>query len=1019
MSRSKCPAREQSGAKTELEKGLVMGTNGSSIVSKRSVEQLYFPEPHFIRYFVKKRQRRSPLINRGYWLRMYAIEHTVKTFLQEYSDRPKIILNLGCGFDPLPFQFLTRAPEFCRHVRFIDIDYHKLMLEKRDAIRNTSALNSLLSNTDYPAEDSPTLIRSKEYIGIGCDLGELAKLEAALRSELGSIAKYSILCTAEVSLTYMDVKSADALLQWASTLSNDSQFCLLEQYFPDGPDHPFAKTMMNHFQKLRTPLYSIHEYPSMRQQEQRFLSVGWAHAKANNLWVLWSDSQFLSEKQRTSLDSFEAFDEWEEFALFASHYFLLIASTKRSDANADSKEPLDVNGSNIGLSLVSQCPPRFNAQRRFGAIVPVEKNLAGVHGGLGLQTRLPSTQVYSDTEARHSIHDLPPTTMLARMCHSSVLLNNGSLISGGRASPTAAFGDCWLKSGEKWSQVDSLPTACFRHSTTTVNVDGQRVLLFGGKSGTGNVLGQFLLWSEGEGWSELPVMGSTPQPRFGASLISIDGHSGILCGGMSQGGVVLNDFWTWRLVTDNSPGMKLMLMDVSVPLSAATPLYPWLGRFGSTVNLLRDYIVFIGGISQSGCIPEKYEVLLLDVKCLRQQAETSTHDTSILLLSAGVGIDTNGPRPLLAGHSTFPVPSEKILIAGGGAVCFSFGTYWNSGTWLLQDTTLSSSNGWLPVESAIDSEQNPARTITATPQPSREGSVVQVARMTISSSQEFRTIVDKGLPVILQGLDFGRCVELWTKEYLQKAVGGDRKVVVHECGTDHMDFRAKNFSYVTKEFGTFLDEVDRGGRQYLRAISADKPTEQAANLAIDFPGLNDDFRIPAELSLVSENAHSSPLRISGPVILWLHYDVLANVLCQIRGTKKLILFPPRDVSKLGFAPGASSSSINVFQDGFPHGTTPHEAPLKPGDVLFLPPLWLHTACPTDGVSVAVNVFFRSLAASSYSPGRDVYGNRDLHAYEKGRRDVEKIWRSFDRLPCDIARFYLDRLADELREKAAT
>jgi tRNA wybutosine-synthesizing protein 4 len=42
-------------------------TNNSSIVSKRSVERLYFPnEPHFFRYFVKRPQRRSPLINRGY-----------------------------------------------------------------------------------------------------------------------------------------------------------------------------------------------------------------------------------------------------------------------------------------------------------------------------------------------------------------------------------------------------------------------------------------------------------------------------------------------------------------------------------------------------------------------------------------------------------------------------------------------------------------------------------------------------------------------------------------------------------------------------------------------------------------------------------------------------------------------------------------------------------------------------------------------------------------------------------------
>ena len=44
----------------------VMATNSSSIVSKRSVERLYYPEPHVFRHFVKKPIRRSPLINREY-----------------------------------------------------------------------------------------------------------------------------------------------------------------------------------------------------------------------------------------------------------------------------------------------------------------------------------------------------------------------------------------------------------------------------------------------------------------------------------------------------------------------------------------------------------------------------------------------------------------------------------------------------------------------------------------------------------------------------------------------------------------------------------------------------------------------------------------------------------------------------------------------------------------------------------------------------------------------------------------
>jgi tRNA wybutosine-synthesizing protein 4 len=76
---------------------MALQTNNSSIVSKRSVELRYYPQNQFFRYFVKKPQRRAPLINRGYWLRMHAIAETVRQFLESSDTRPKFVLNLGCG----------------------------------------------------------------------------------------------------------------------------------------------------------------------------------------------------------------------------------------------------------------------------------------------------------------------------------------------------------------------------------------------------------------------------------------------------------------------------------------------------------------------------------------------------------------------------------------------------------------------------------------------------------------------------------------------------------------------------------------------------------------------------------------------------------------------------------------------------------------------------------------------------------------------------------------------------------
>lgn len=147
---------------------------------------------------------------------------------------------------------------------------------------------------------------------------------------------------------------------------------------------------------------------------------------------------------------------------------------------------------------------------------------------------------------------------------------------------------------------------------------------------------------------------------------------------------------------------------------------------------------------------------------------------------------------------------------------------------------------------------------------------------------------------------------------------------------------------------------------------------------------------------------------------------MANVLCQIRGSKRLILFPPGDIKHFKFDPGASSTGINCFdilQESTIPGTHPHEAILLPGDTLFLPPLWLHTALPTSVLSIAVNVFFRNLQ-TGYAAGRDVYGNRDLQAYEKGRQDVAKIVKSFDNLPMDMRVFYLSRLAQEFEQLAS-
>lgn len=95
-----------------------------------------------------------------------------------------------------------------------------------------------------------------------------------------------------------------------------------------------------------------------------------------------------------------------------------------------------------------------------------------------------------------------------------------------------------------------------------------------------------------------------------------------------------------------------------------------------------------------------------------------------------------------------------------------------------------------------------------------------------------------------------------------------------------MNFVAKNFEYVKKPFGQFIEDVGQGKEEYLRATATSDPTSKPTKLDEDFPRLAKDFVLPRELGMVSEREHSSPLRISGPVTMWLHYDVRGTWIWQ-------------------------------------------------------------------------------------------------------------------------------------------
>ena len=263
-----------------------------------------------------------------------------------------------------------------------------------------------------------------------------------------------------------------------------------------------------------------------------------------------------------------------------------------------------------------------------------------------------------------------------------------------------------------------------------------------------------------------------------------------------------------------------------------------------------------------------------------------------------------------------------------------------------------------------------------------------------------------------------------------------------------MSFTTKNFSYEKTTFGLFIDTISASTAGptcfsssslqqpglYLRSLSSSSPTKTPTNLVSDFPNLSSDFFLPPELAFVQKNFHSSPLRISSANVgMWLHFDVTANILFHVRGTKRFRLWHPNRALELGFPPGGSSSAtiLDPFADlrntttTTKAGTQPmnfestqpdYDITLSPGSALYIPPVFPHAALPVTAC-VAVNVFFRDLSPQKYALGKDVYGNRDLVAYERGRQTLGRLVKEFDGLPSWVRRFYLERLGQEILDAA--
>ena len=144
-----------------------------------------------------------------------------------------------------------------------------------------------------------------------------------------------------------------------------------------------------------------------------------------------------------------------------------------------------------------------------------------------------------------------------------------------------------------------------------------------------------------------------------------------------------------------------------------------------------------------------------------------------------------------------------------------------------------------------------------------------------------------------------------------------------------------------------------------------------------------------------------------------------NLLVQVTGRKRVVLFSPREASNL-YLSGDKSRVLDIDRPdlvAYPRfaEATRHECFLEAGDVLFIPALWFHNVVSLD-FSVAVNVFWRHLDAKLYD-SKDTYGNKDPIPAQRAQQIVDRALKTLEELPDDYRDFYARCMVTRIESKS--
>ncbi|KFV46784.1 Leucine carboxyl methyltransferase 2, partial [Tyto alba] len=630
--------------------------------------------------------------HRGYYIRARAIDHCVQDFLQKTQSHPKTqILSLGAGFDSLYFRL--KDVGLLHHTVVCEVDFPNVACQKAALIKRMKELSALVGDAGGERLGAVTF-SGEDYKLLGVDLSELSELERALQeAELDN--EIPTLFIAEVVLTYMENSRSDALIQWAAERFSQACFLLYEQMHPEDP---FGRVMQQHFSQMNSALRSLAQYPDCKAQQRRFFEKGWTECSVMDMNEFFTCCTPEDEQQR--VQALEPFDEYEEWHLKCSHYFVLTASKGMepswtpllSNMTVPHRDgPVRMAGS--VTAAVCAMHSEIPGLRRYGhCSVLIKPNVILTTGGFGEEDGQHCRMRNFHVLIKHMGYwkagfvkkENPDKRWDGRLYHTvSCLSNSLALVVGGRTSPTSAgLGMLWLKFPETCNVMDpdditvelvnlqpaAEPAALrWRHSTTEVIFKGEKYLfLYGGRSVMEPVLGDwYFLHTQELSCTVIPVEGPVPEGRHSHSACSWKGGV-LIAGGLGAAEQPLGSVFFLR---ELEHGFQWQTVETYPPL---------IPRYSHTAHVHDGKLLLVGGVwFHPSSVPGITVIDLMTGLCLDYTINVEHLEWPLMLHN----------------HSSVFLPNEKeLLLIGGGGNCFSFGTHLNPEPVLLSLSNILSSH---------------------------------------------------------------------------------------------------------------------------------------------------------------------------------------------------------------------------------------------------------------------------------------------------------------------------------------